>query len=203
MIISFVAALVSSLSYFSSSRHSLNSAEEISWKKIARWSFYTHCFSVFGMVALLFFMFANHYFEYEYIWHHSNKEMPMQYIASCFWEGQEGSFLLWIFWNAILGIVLIRFLNRRPPTPDRSTLEWETPVMTTISLVQIFLCSMILGVVVLGYKVGSNPFTILLRQHPDFKDLPFIQNPNYLEKLNGRGLNPLLQNYWMVIHPPT
>jgi cytochrome c-type biogenesis protein CcmF len=33
--------------------------------------------------------------------------------------------------------------------------------------------------------------------------LPFIQNANYLAKLNGRGLNPLLMNYWMTIHPPT
>ncbi|MBK5284445.1 MAG: cytochrome c biogenesis protein CcsA, partial [Bacteroidia bacterium] len=28
--------------------------------------------------------------------------------------------------------------------------------------------------------------------------------PDYLSKISdGRGLNPLLQNYWMVIHPPT
>jgi cytochrome c-type biogenesis protein CcmF len=51
-------------------------------------------------------------------------------------------------------------------------------------------------------KIGTNPF-LLLREHPDFMNLPFVQNPNYLEKLDGRGLNPLLMNYWMTIHPPT
>ena len=34
-------------------------------------------------------------------------------------------------------------------------------------------------------------------------NLPFLQNAAYLERLDGRGLNPLLQNYWMTIHPPT
>lgn len=30
----------------------------------------------------------------------------------------------------------------------------------------------------------------------------FQMNPDYIPE-NGSGLNPLLQNYWMVIHPPT
>lgn len=192
VIISFVAALLAALSYYSAANCELNSEGEISWKKIARISFLLHSFSVFGMVGTLFIMLSGHYFEYEYIWHHSSKAMPMQYIASCFWEGQEGSFLLWIFWNAVLGIVLMKREK-----------EWEAPVLAVVSLVQVFLGSMILGVFVLGYKVGSNPFTVLLRQFPDFKDLPFVQQPDYLTKLDGKGLNPLLQNYWMVIHPPT
>jgi cytochrome c-type biogenesis protein CcmF len=59
---------------------------------------------------------------------------------------------------------------------------------------------MILGVVVGSVKVGSSPF-ILLR---DFlTDLPvFKMNPDFVPK-DGTGLNALLQNYWMVIHPPT
>jgi cytochrome c-type biogenesis protein CcmF len=192
VILSFVSALLASLSYFSAANSLPNSEGEISWRKIARLSFLVHAFSVFGMVGTLFIMLSQHYFEYEYIWHHSSKEMPMQYIASCFWEGQEGSFLLWIFWNAVLGSILMKRAK-----------EWEAPVLAVISLVQVFLCSMLLGVFVLGYKVGSNPFTILLREFPDFKHLPFVQNANYLSKLDGKGLNPLLQNYWMVIHPPT
>lgn len=192
VIISFVAALLSSLSYFSATNCEANSEAENSWRKIARISFMTHSLSVFGMVGVLFIMLIGHYFEYEYIWHHSSKEMPLKYIASCFWEGQEGSFLLWIFWNAVLGT----FLMKR-------TREWESPVLAVVSLVQVFLCSMLLGVYLWDYRVGSNPFAILLREHPDFKNLPFVQNADYLSKLDGKGLNPLLQNYWMVIHPPT
>ena len=196
VIISFVAALLSALCYFSSAQSEPLSQAEVSWKKIARLSFRIHSLSVLGIVGVLFIMLFNHYFEYQYVWQHSNKQMDMQYIASCFWEGQEGSFLLWTFWHIVLGNILIHVLNRNPQ-------NWEAPVMTTVSLVQVFLCSMLLGIYIWDYKVGSNPFTILLREHPDFKNLPFVQNPNYLEKLDGKGLNPLLQNYWMVIHPPT
>ena len=48
-------------------------------------------------------------------------------------------------------------------------------------------------------KFGSSPF-ILLR---DALDAPiFNMNPEFIPE-EGTGLNPLLQNYWMVIHPPT
>jgi len=69
--------------------------------------------------------------------------------------------------------------------------------------VQMFLVSMVLGIN-LGdvIRIGSTPF-LLLREHPDFMNLPFLQNAAYLDRLDGRGLNPLLQNYWMTIHPPT
>lgn len=196
VILAFVSALSSFISYFYSSN--LNSD---SWKKLGRLFFHLHSFSVIGMVVTLFIMLFNHFFEYHYVWQHSNKEMEMKYIASCFWEGQEGSFLLWIFWHIIIGNVLIKWLNPKPQIPN-SMSEWEAPVMTIFSLVQVFLCSMLLGVYIFDYKIGSNPFTVLLREHPDFKNLPFVQNPDYLSTLDGRGLNPLLQNYWMMIHPP-
>ncbi len=60
----------------------------------------------------------------------------------------------------------------------------------------------VVRVFVLGYKIGSNPF-LLLREHSEFSNMPFVQLPNYLANLDGRGLNPLLMNYWMTIHPPT
>jgi cytochrome c-type biogenesis protein CcmF len=35
-------------------------------------------------------------------------------------------------------------------------------------------------------------------------DAPIFSRPDYLSFItDGNGLNPLLQNYWMVIHPPT
>lgn len=189
VILSFVFALLASVSYFFASR-----ADEValSWKKIARNSFRLHSLSVIGIVATLFIMLMNHYFEYEYVWHHSNKEMPMRYILSCFWEGQEGSFLLWTFWHVVIGLIL-----------QKTAKSFEAPVMTVVSLVQAFLASMLLGVFIFEYRIGSNPFTVLLREHPDFVNLPVFKMPNYLDKLDGRGLNPLLQNYWMTIHPPT
>ncbi|MCW3101796.1 MAG: cytochrome c biosis factor [Bacteroidetes bacterium] len=190
VILSFVFALLASVSYFFAAR---DNDEAPSWRNIARWSFRIHGFSVFGIVGTLFIMLYNHYFEYEYVWHHSNKEMPMRYILSCFWEGQEGSFLLWTFWHVVIGFVL-----------QRKAKEWEAPVMSVLSLVQAFLASMLLGLFIFGeHRIGSNPFTVLLREHPDYGAIPLFQNADYLKLLDGRGLNPLLQNYWMTIHPPT
>jgi cytochrome c-type biogenesis protein CcmF len=103
VILSFVFALLAGISYFFAARD--NDAAP-SWLKIARISFRFHGLSVLGIVAALFIMLMNHYFEYEYVWHHSNKEMPMRYILSCFWEGQEGSFLLWTFWHVVIGLIL-------------------------------------------------------------------------------------------------
>jgi cytochrome c-type biogenesis protein CcmF len=189
VILSFAFALLASISYFFAAR---DNDESISWKRIGRIAFRSHALAVVGIVATLFMMLHNHYFEFEYVWHHSNKEMPLRYILSCFWEGQEGSFLLWTFWHVVLGLIL-----------QRTTKTFEAPVMAVLSVVQVFLASMLLGVFIFDYRIGSNPFTVLLREHPDFANIPLFSNPNYLEKLDGRGLNPLLQNYWMTIHPPT
>lgn len=202
VILSFTCALFAAIVYFISARRPLDK----SWKNLSRSFFFLHSFSVGGIIVTLFYMLFNHMFEYQYVWQHSNREMDMKYILSCFWEGQEGSFLLWTFWHVVLGLVLIRKAK-----------DWEAPVMTTLSLVQVFLASMLLGIYVdikdtfiagwFGWenlKFGSNPF-LLLREHPDFANIPLFQDPEYAlnPDFNGRGLNPLLQNYWMTIHPPT
>jgi len=161
------------------------------WKTLARWAFYIHGVAVVGIAASLFCIIYNHYFEYHYAWSHSSLALPVHYMISCFWEGQEGSFLLWLFWNAVLGGILIQ----------TSGSKWEAPMMTIFALVKAFLASMILGVVFGDLlKIGSSPFLLLKEAMPDAPI--FTMNPNYVPK-DGNGLNPLLQNYWMVIHPPT
>lgn len=196
--LSFSAALLSALSYFYASI--VKDTEEAAvWIKTARWAFRAHSLAVFSIFGVLLYLLFNHRFEYHYVWEHSNTGMQMKYILSCLWEGQEGSFLLWTFWNVVLGNLIIYTAK-----------EWEGSVMTTFALVQVFLGSMVMGIeITSSLVIGSNPFT-LTRLHPDFAGMPFTQLPDYLTRpmangkpFDGRGLNPLLQNYWMVIHPPT
>jgi cytochrome c-type biogenesis protein CcmF len=67
-------------------------------------------------------------------------------------------------------------------------------------LSQAFIASMLVGVEVFGLKIGSSPFILLRDAMPG----PIFQRGDYLSVItDGNGLNPLLQNYWMVIHPPT
>lgn len=150
--------------------------------------FWIHVWSVLLILGLLIFLFKVQYFEYHYVWRHSSSDLPWYYILSAMWEGQEGSFLLWIFWHAILGVLLLRNLT-----------ESRLGAIAILGLVQSFLLTMILGVDVFGKLIGTNPF-ILLR---DEMTIPILSNPNYIELIkDGNGLNILLQNYWMVIHPP-
>ena len=185
IVLSFGAALLSCIAYFFATKN----PEETSWKKIARIGFWINAVSVVAIGATLFYIIYNHLFEYNYAWAHSSKTLPTYYIISSFWEGQEGSFWLWMFWQTVLGAILL-FKAK----------SWENSVMTFVMLCQAFLASMIVGVEIFGLRIGSSPF-ILLR---DAMDIPILKQANYLSLItDGNGLNPLLQNYWMVIHPPT
>lgn len=190
VITSFVTALLSAFCYFKSTTR-VSIEHQNLWKQNGSTSFYLHAFSVLGICVSLFSIIANHYFEYHYAYSYSDSKLPSYYLVSTFWNGQEGSFLLWMFWQAVLGIILIN-TNR----------FWEAPVLTVFALVQAFLASMIMGVVlpVVDFKIGSSPF-ILLRDV--MQDAPIFKNNPEFVPSDGTGLNPLLQNYWMVIHPPT
>ncbi|SKC38588.1 cytochrome c biogenesis protein CcsA [Ohtaekwangia koreensis] len=190
VITSFVAAIITAFAYFkSTTAHDLQSKDF--WLLNGKISFYVHAIAVLGICIALYTIIAKHYFEYHYAYSYSDRKLQTYYLISTFWNGQEGSFLLWMFWHTIIGIVLIH-----------TNKFWEGPVMTVFALVQAFLASMILGVVIPGFdvKIGSSPF-ILLREV--MHDAPIFQTqPDFIPK-DGNGLNPLLQNYWMVIHPPT
>lgn len=188
VILSLIAAILSAIGYYFHSKEILTS----DWKRFASTSFTIHSISIIGIAATIFFMLFNHYYEYSYVYQHSNNEMPMQYIMSCFWEGQEGSFLLWAFWNVVLGNILRKTIDAK----------WEAPTMAVFALVQVFIASMLLGIYIGDYKLGTNPF-LLLRENPEFANMPFLNMPDFASKIDGRGLNPLLMNYWMTIHPPT
>lgn len=182
-----VMALAATIAYFVSTNKQ-DLAQKASWKRLGRLFFSLHSVSVLGIIGALFYLLAEHRFEYHYVWEHSSLDLPVRYLLSCFWEGQEGSFLLWTFWHAVLGIIIM-FKAKK----------WEAPVLTIFSVTQVFLMSMILGLWVFDVKLGSNPFSLLR----DTMQAPIFSRPDYLSYIeDGSGLNPLLQNYWMTIHPP-
>lgn len=186
LILAFVSALVTAYSYYQYTV--AQELDKANWRRFSRVTFYVHSLASVTVAFALFEIIYNHRFEYFYSYSHSSKALPVHYMISSFWEGQEGAFILWIVWNVVLGLVLIH-----------TNKFWEGPVMIVFALVQAFLVSMILGVVIGDLKIGSSPF-ILLR---DAVSAPVFQiNPDFMPE-DGTGLNPLLQNIWMVIHPPT
>lgn len=192
-LLSMIAALFAAVSFFNATRWQvLNPILSNSWQKLARIGFFTHAFSVLAIFIILFYLILNHRFEYKYVWQHSSKELPIYYMISCFWEGQEGSFLLWTFWHAVLGSFIIATAKK-----------WENGIMTIISITQIFLAAMLIGIYYSNCencKIGSSPFVLLRNEQ---MGAPIFMRGDYLSFItDGNGLNPLLQNYWMVIHPP-
>jgi cytochrome c-type biogenesis protein CcmF len=194
IVLSFCTALLATVAYYFAtstnlSKDSLVRASSDGWKKIARLAFLINLLAVIGIGSSLYYIIYNHLFEYHYAWAHSSKILPVYYIISSFWEGQEGSFWLWMFWQSFLGFIIFK----RGKT-------WENSVMTILMLSQAFIASMLVGVDVFGIKIGSSPFILLRDAVPG----PIFQRGDYLNLIpDGNGLNPLLQNYWMVIHPPT
>jgi cytochrome c-type biogenesis protein CcmF len=188
-ILFLVASLVATIAFFKANK--LQPGEEKQgWLRIARISFLLETISVLAMFVTLYYIISNHLFEYKYAWQHSDKSLQVEYLLSCFWEGQEGSFMLWSFWHCVLGWVLIWKAK-----------DWEAGVMTVISFAQFCLATMLIGVYFFNQKVGSSPF-VLLRNEVEG---PIFSQPDYLKLIyerDGQGLNALLQNYWMVIHPP-
>ena len=182
VILAFISSIIATYAF----AKSINNNQ--SWARFAKGAFYVHAIAIFGVVATLFAMISGHMFEYHYVYQYTSKILPVYYQVSSFWNGQEGSFLLWMFWNAVLGLILIH-----------TNKSWRAPMMAVFTFTQVFLVSMIMGVVVLDVKIGSSPF-LLLRDV--LNDPIFKMQPDFIPE-DGRGLNPLLQNYWMVIHPPT
>ena len=148
-VLSFVASLVATIAFFKSSRNNL-SDEQRSWLKLARVTFAIETVCVFGIFITLYFIISSHYHEYYYAWNHSSRSLESKYLFASFWEGQEGSFMLWNVWHCVLGWIIIW----------RSK-KWEAPVMSVLSFVQVCLSTMLLGIYFFGVKVGSNPFALL------------------------------------------
>ena len=62
-----------------------------------------------------------------------------------------------------------------------------------------FISLMLVGIYIADFKIGLNAFGLLR----DEMNWPILSKPDYLLYIkDGTGLNTLLQNYWMVIHPP-
>jgi cytochrome c-type biogenesis protein CcmF len=201
VILSFVAAIVATFSYYKATVARLPEEQE-RWRRLARIVFLTEFAAVIGIAVCLFYILFNHYYEYSFAYKHSNNSLERKYLLSCFWEGQEGSFWVWIFWHCILGTCVMF-----------SAKKWEAPVMATLNFVQIFLTAFLLGLYFKDFHIGSSPFVLLRNSEmgKSFANAPMLTDAatgllkkDYLSFFkDGQGLNILLQNRWMVIHPPT
>jgi len=159
------SALFVAITYFYVGRGRRELAE---WGRKAYYAFAT--FTTIATADLMY-QFLSHDFRVEYVYSYSSIKDGLVYNIAGFWGGQQGTFLLWLFLGAIIGLWLVR----------RAKDEHAGFSMFYFMLVQIFLLTVLLV---------KSPFAIL-------PGLPAGVMPP-----DGRGLNPLLQDPWMAIHPP-
>jgi len=103
IVIAFVSSLFAAYAYC---RYAF---KDQLFKRWARGAFWVHALAVVGIIGTLYYLIFTHSYAYQYVWQHSANSLPVYYLISCLWEGQEGSFLLWIFFQAVLGLI---FLHR-------------------------------------------------------------------------------------------
>ncbi len=192
VILALVSAMVSLIGFVAAFR-TPDLQQKQAWQKFSSISFGIHFISIITIFSIVFYICANHYFEYMYAYKHASKELESKFLLACIWEGQEGSFLLWSIWHATIGLVMLRIKN------ENHLSRWKAPVMTVITTAQVFLMLMILGIYFFDVRIGNSLFTLTRYEIPG----PIFSQPNYLSFIkDGMGLNVLLRNYWMVIHPP-
>lgn len=169
--LAFVASLLSVGLYFQT--HLRNDGRFLRW---ARLFFHATVVAVMLASAVLLYLILTHQFQYSYVWSYSSRDLSLPLLISTFYAGQEGSFMLWTLFTALIGVFLLQ---------DSAKKGYEPQVMTAYGLIQLFLLLMLLV---------KNPFSYVWETWAGQVDASFVPP-------NGRGLNPLLQNYWMVIHP--
>jgi cytochrome c-type biogenesis protein CcmF len=114
-------------------------------------------------------------FRLAYVAAHTDSSMAKIYKFTAWWGGQQGSLLLWSWLLASYSAVVV-FMNRRK---FRDMMPWVTSVLMTTEAFFLMLISFVLS-----------PFAVLE-----------AGRGNIVEGV-GQGLNPLLQYWTMVIHPP-
>ncbi len=167
--IAFVAAAVSAAAYWLYYKE----ADE-RYLGLANRGFAVMGAGILFAAVLLYYNIFTHNFQLNYVYSYTSLQLSNYYLISTFWAGQEGTFLLWLIYGTVFGIILIRSVSRREPL-----------VMFFVMLVQLFLLLILLR---------KSPFAMIWHAHADA--------PAGLMPVDGRGLNPLLQNPWMIIHPP-
>ncbi|GAB5536673.1 MAG: cytochrome c biogenesis protein CcsA [Rubricoccaceae bacterium] len=202
ILIAFVATLVA-LGAFLRASLVAPTTDTTDWGRIGRWAWGVMLAGCAVASAMLWTALFTRDFSYAYIYQQTSHAMPWRYTFSAFWAGQEGSFLLWVIMTGIVGGLLARWWTNTKdigPISLQSRATFGAPAMAVVALCQGFLLSMVVGLQLGPIPIGASPFTTLIEKFPDAP--MFAANPAFVPA-DGQGLNDLLQNPWMTIHPPT
>ncbi|MGQ9864452.1 MAG: cytochrome c biogenesis protein CcsA [Bacteroidia bacterium] len=128
------------------------------WRQTASLLGILHTLSVLSIGGMLIFLLLSHRFDFDYVWRHSSKQLPSLYVLSALWEGQEGSFWLWLFWHVVIGWLVWKVDKKR-----------RYFVLGLLGCFQALLASMLLGVELPAWVVpalGAGMLMYTMRSMP-------------------------------------
>ncbi len=127
-------------------------------------------------------------FQLEYVATHSERSLPTFYKISALWGGQAGSITFWTLILCGFAVAATWFFRNQ-----QASLK---PYINAVLLVSI---AFFLSVVIFA----ANPFVKLWTTAGGATVTSVFQPAGAvaLFPADGQGLNPQLQNYWMIIHP--
>lgn len=218
IVISIIFSLVALFSYYKTYK---GDAKHL---KIARNSYYIMTVAVVASFLLLLYLTITHQFQYSYIYGYSSVDLPFGLLLSSSFAGQEGSFLLWILFTAVLGLIMIKQLSSDSKVESSFMMFFTLTILFLLLMVSPllkspfeyiwsetsyvnlkFLNQSLLGAPVFNNFIFSNPDSNaqFLKFSPQLKEILDSQNIVLSELIvDGKGLNPMLRNFWMQIHPP-
>ncbi|MEM7181661.1 MAG: cytochrome c biogenesis protein CcsA [Spirochaetota bacterium] len=140
--------------------------------ELGRFALQTNCFMVFLSFLILLTALFRMDLTNHYVVMHSSQHLPLFYRLTSIWSGSSGSLL---FWNLLLNVFIFIILWQ-----NRKNYNDRLPVMNlTLGLIAVF-------------------FTFIAVFYGDAQPFREFQPKAAV----GRGLNPLLQHWAMIIHPP-
>jgi cytochrome c-type biogenesis protein CcmF len=191
---------------------------------LARIGFHATTIMILAASALLLHAILTHQYQYKYVYNYSGSDLPLGLLMSTFYAGQEGSFMLWTLFTAIIGLILLDYTSKRGDLEIRVMMIFGLALTCLLIMVNPLLKSPF------NYIWAEPDFVDLKNINQTFLSLPALQSflfsdpqsnkqfvqinkelYNILSANNisinnfivqGKGLNPLLQNFWMQIHPP-
>jgi len=192
--------------------------------KFARAGYHITAISVILASVALLYAILTHQFQYEYVYNYSNNDLSLGMLISTFYAGQQGSFMLWLLMTSIIGIILMNYTSKRGDLEPRVMISfilaiffllvmvspflqspfiylWSEPVYISIKSVNpVYLNSAFLqGQIFQNTSTGENFVKLTPQLYGTLKAAGIAMNDFII---HGKGLNPLLQNFWMQIHPP-
>ncbi len=141
--------------------------------------FFVGCASVGIAFICLIALLLGRQYQYQYVWTQTENDMPFLFRLSAAWSAQEGSFLLWTLTSTLMSLIIL------PHTG-----AYRTKFLFFLAIPLSALC---------GILAFESPFKLT----PIGDDLRALlpKGQSLVIPPDGLGMNPVLLNYWMAIHP--